>query len=93
MWRTQIHGLFSLVTDSGQKIALEKLAERIQYSASDMRGAANSIDAKIQSSINSLCDEITVGQVTSDQVAASIDETTRLIEHREQILKSLRNKA
>ena len=89
-WQGEIQGFRSIAIDSKTKTALEKLAEKFRYSASDVPGGTPS-DDHIDSAINSI--GAALSSDSSIDITNLIAKIDVLISQRDVFLRSKRNKA
>lgn len=89
-WQGEIQGLCSIASDTKSKAALEQLAEKFRYAASDVPGGTPQ-DSSIDSEVSAISEQLSADSAANVQGRISKIET--LIAQRDVFLRLARNKA
>lgn len=89
-WQGEIQGLSSIASDTKSKDALEKLAEKFRYAASDVPGGTPQ-DSLIAGAVQGISDQLSADSAAN--VQRQIAKIEMLISQRDVFLRSARSKA
>lgn len=89
-WQGETQGLSSIASDTKSKAALEKLAEKFRYAASDVPGGTPQ-DSLIAGAVNDIRDQLSTD--SGSDIQSLISKIEMLIAQRDVFLRSARSKA
>jgi len=92
LWRAQVGGMLSSSVDPNIKIALNKLAEKIQYASSDVSGSVSLTNSRITEAINHTQECLIADAGDGESILSMINGAMALLAHRESELMALRSK-